>query len=86
MQKFIFRNFLKAHAQNIGDWAKFPLGKPVSTRSRGRVDNLDLDQIQQNLTNSIKKPKNNGIRIDPGDSAVSMETIMDVKAQQFRGQ
>ena len=83
----LFSNFLKAHAQNLGDAQKVPIGKPVS-RQPVKIENMDLDQIQQNLTNSIKKPKaagSTGIKLDQGDSAVSMETLMDVKSQQLRG-
>ena len=77
-----FSNLLKAHALNIGDAAKVPLGKPVSKPVK--IENLDLDQIQQNLTNSIKRPKT-GIKMDQADSALSIETILDVKSQQLRG-
>ena len=81
-KNLFFSNLLKAHALNIGDAAKVPLGKPVSKPVK--IENLDLDQIQQNLTNSIKRPKT-GIKMDQADSALSIETILDVKSQQLRG-
>ena len=75
----ILRKFLQAHAQNVGDAAKVPIGR----RSRPiRVENMELDQIQNTISNTLKKKT---IKVEQGDSVVSTETLRDVKSQQIRG-
>ena len=85
-------NFLKAHAQKIGDAKKVPLGKPIKierSKNAVKIENMDLENLQANLTSSIKKQKMRPdppeVKMDQGDSAVSTETLMDVRSQQLRG-
>ena len=63
----------------MGDAAKVPIGR----RSRPiRVENMELDQIQNTISNTLKKKT---IKVEQGDSVVSTETLRDVKSQQIRG-
>ena len=53
-----------------------------------KIENMDLENLQQNLTNSIKRQKlrpEPEAKLEQGDSAVSAETLMDVKSQQLQG-
>ena len=53
-----------------------------------KIENMDLENLQQNLTNSIKKQKlrpEPEAKLEQGDSVVSAETLMDVKSQQLQG-
>ena len=47
-----------------------------------RVENMELDQIQNTISNTLKKKT---IKVEQGDSVVSTETLRDVKSQQIRG-
>ncbi|CAG5108000.1 Oidioi.mRNA.OKI2018_I69.chr1.g3590.t1.cds [Oikopleura dioica] len=88
------KKMLHAHALNIGDAGKVPIGKVkpgVRQTEKQEIGNMDLEAIQKTISESARKsrrskaPKSSKTNLlEQGDSAVSADTLLDVKAQRMK--
>jgi hypothetical protein len=84
------KKMLHAQALNIGDAAKVPIGK-VKLGARQDLANVDLEAIQKTISESARKSRrsktnSNLKKLEQGDSAVSADTLLDVKAQRMKAE
>ncbi|CBY22348.1 unnamed protein product [Oikopleura dioica] len=88
------KKMLHAHALNIGDAAKIPIGKVKLGGARQEKQDLasvDLEAIQKTISESARKSRRSKThsslkKLEQGDSAVSADTLLDVKAQRMKAE